>query len=113
MHPSHSRYSYWSIEIRRSDHYIQYMRKMILDDHDMAMQSLAWLYTKKPIGQQKLGGAIYARAVYLRYFKDLKLHEIAQELNLSKERTRQLVEHGLYLIQKYLKREYNCNAYGA
>jgi DNA-directed RNA polymerase specialized sigma24 family protein len=47
-----------------------------------------------------------ARAVYLRYMKDCKYHEIAQELHCSISRARQLSESGKVKISKYLSLKY-------
>lgn len=70
---------------------------MILDNRELMFDALRYMWSKNPNA---------ARAVYLRYMRDCKYHEIAQELQLSTERARQLSISGLNKMRKYLNRKY-------
>lgn len=75
---------------------------LILNDRQLALDSLDFLYRRV----KRKNGQKLARAVYLRYFCDMKYREIAEELNVSVERARQLSRRGLWEINKYINRKY-------
>lgn len=77
------------------------MREMILTPRTIALDALRylWLRDKRT-----------ARAVYLRYMRDCTYSEIAQELNISVERARQIAISGNGKLQKYLKNNYGSYA---
>lgn len=47
-----------------------------------------------------------AQAAYLRYMRGCKYNEIAQELQISQARARQLANSGLNKMRKFLNQKY-------
>jgi len=63
----------------------------------LALEALRYVWAKNP---KK------ARATYLRYMRGCLYTEIAQELQISLERARQLANSGLYEMRKHLNRKF-------
>lgn len=70
---------------------------MMMTPHTIALDALRYMWKNNPR---------QARAVYLRHMRGCKYEEIAQELQISISRARQLSEWGLYKMSKYLNRKY-------
>lgn len=107
MWKSHGWYSFSDVEIKGLQHYIQYM---ITSNKQLVLEALEVIWTTKTRNYHTFNGPQYARAVYLRYFNGLKLHEIAAELNISTERARQCVERGKTLIKQRLRKRYQITS---
>lgn len=97
MRPAYGWYAISSIENRGSDHYIQCMREINMTTRTIALDALRYMWKKDPRA---------ARAAYLRFMRGCKYKEIAQELQISVERARQLSFSGLSKMSKYLNRKY-------
>ncbi len=81
---------------------------MILDNRELMLDGLAFLWAggrpaqgRRPDVAQRM-----ARAVYLRYFRNCTYIEIAQELQITPERVRQMIGRGLAEMGKYFNRKY-------
>ena len=81
---------------------------MILNNRELMLDGLAFLWAggkpdrnRRPDVAQRM-----ARAVYLRYFRNCTYIEIAQELQLTQERVRQMIGRGLVEMGKYFNRKY-------
>ena len=83
---------------------------MITSNKKLVLEALEAIWTTKTRNHQPFNGQQCARAVYMRYFNGLKLHEIAEELNISKERARQCVVHGMSLIEQRLRKRYRITS---
>lgn len=81
-----------------------------VNDRTLALNALHALWSKERLlPKQRTSGQIYAQAVYLRYFKDMTLEEIAQEMDYTKERVRQLIIRGLSVMKQHLSRKYRVS----
>lgn len=70
---------------------------MMMTHRTIAMDALRYIWEQNPR---------QARAAYLRYMRGCKYNEIAQELQISQSRARQLADWGLHKMSKYLNRKY-------
>ena len=97
MRQSYACYLFSDVEIRGSHHYIHYMIDTALTHHILAHDALQYVWKKNPKE---------ARATYLRYMRGCLYNEIAQELQVSLGRARQLANSGLSKMRKHLNRKY-------
>lgn len=83
--------------IRGQDHYIQCMIELTMTRREVALEALRYVWKKNPR---------QARAAYLRYMRGCSYKEIAEELNISQGRARQLSDLPLRHIRNHLNRKY-------
>ena len=83
--------------IQGQDHYIQCMIELTMTRREVALEALRYVWNKNPR---------QARAAYLRYMRGCSYNEIAEELNISQGRARQLSDLPLSHIRKHLNRKY-------
>lgn len=70
---------------------------MMMTPRTIALDALQYMWKKNPR---------QARAAYLRHMRGCKYAEIAQELQISISRARQLADWGIYKMGKYINRKY-------
>ena len=70
---------------------------MMMTHRTIALDALQYIWKQDPR---------QARVVYLRHMRGCKYDEIAQELQISQSRARQLAGWGLIKMSKYLNRKY-------
>lgn len=94
----HIRYASETLENPTSNHYIQCMMiELTMTRREVALEALRYVWKKNP---RK------ARATYLRYMRGCSYKEIAEELNVSQERARQLSDLPLRQMRDHLNRKY-------
>ena len=97
MQSTHSWYSFAPLVNRGCHTHIYCMIEIDIERRTLAIDALRYIWAKNPRE---------ARATYLRFMRDCSYTEIAQELQISLGRARQLAESGRYKMGKHLNRKF-------